>query len=312
VNLSEPVAPNCLLVGWFSTIGDLDVLHQTIRWIESGGGSHVVAPYASSPIRLNKSYVLPQDAADASITHLIAICGPMWRTLWQREGFSTPAYAKCRKVGLNLSMIEDTSLWNPFDVLIERDSVASGRADMAFLAPQRSAPVVGICLVHPQAEYGDRQRHDQVTEILQRVFNRSKTVLASISTDTLAPDLSAAPNPLLETQIAHCDVLVTTRLHGMVYALRNCVPPVVIDPIAGGAKVAAQARAIGWPHYLTADRLSEDNFAALLETCLAPGARAEAAACLNRARELAGRIGRDFSDAIFALPGEFRQHDIQP
>ena len=33
------------------------------------------------------------------------------------------------------------------------------------------------------------------------------------------------------------DAVVTTRLHGTVLAIKNGVPPVVIDPIAGGRKV---------------------------------------------------------------------------
>ena len=37
--------------------------------------------------------------------------------------------------------------WNPFDVLIERDSDAAVNAEMVFLSRQRLGPVVGVCLV---------------------------------------------------------------------------------------------------------------------------------------------------------------------
>ena len=47
--------------------------------------------------------------------------------------------------------------------------------------------------------------------------------------------------------IARSDVVVTTRLHGLVLALKNGVPALAVDPVAGGAKVAAQAAAWGWP-----------------------------------------------------------------
>lgn len=48
------------------------------------------------------------------------------------------------------------------------------------------------------------------------------------------------------------DAVVTTRLHGMVFALKN-VPALAVDPIRGGAKILRQAEAIGWPVVFVAD-----------------------------------------------------------
>jgi polysaccharide pyruvyl transferase WcaK-like protein len=47
--------------------------------------------------------------------------------------------------------------------------------------------------------------------------------------------------------IARADVVVTTRLHGLVLALKQGVPVLAVDPVAGGARVATQAAAWGWP-----------------------------------------------------------------
>ena len=47
--------------------------------------------------------------------------------------------------------------------------------------------------------------------------------------------------------IGRADVVVTTRLHGLVLALKQGVPALAVDPVAGGAKVAAQAAVWGWP-----------------------------------------------------------------
>ncbi len=58
---------------------------------------------------------------------------------------------------------------------------------------------------------------------------------------------SPATAAQVEAVIARADVVVTTRLHGLVLALKNGVPALAIDPVAGGAKVAAQAAAWGWP-----------------------------------------------------------------
>ena len=51
----------------------------------------------------------------------------------------------------------------------------------------------------------------------------------------------------LESVLSRLDLVVTDRLHGMVLALRAGVPALAVDPVEGGAKVTAQARACGWP-----------------------------------------------------------------
>ena len=62
-------------------------------------------------------------------------------------------------------------------------------------------------------------------------------------------------------------IVVTTRLHGLVLALKNGIPALAIDTVAGGAKVARQAGALGWP-VLTGDALSAPALAAAFELCL--------------------------------------------
>ncbi|MFJ2302552.1 polysaccharide pyruvyl transferase family protein [Streptomyces sp. NPDC087787] len=56
--------------------------------------------------------------------------------------------------------------------------------------------------------------------------------------------------------VSRLDLVVTTRLHGLVLALRAGTPVIAVDPVTGGAKVSAQARAQGWPALLTADTLT--------------------------------------------------------
>lgn len=55
----------------------------------------------------------------------------------------------------------------------------------------------------------------------------------------------------LESVISRLDLVVTTRLHGLVLALKNGVPALAVDPVAGGAKVSAQAGAWDWPAVIT-------------------------------------------------------------
>lgn len=52
--------------------------------------------------------------------------------------------------------------------------------------------------------------------------------------------------------------MVTTRLHGLVPALRTGTPVIAVDPVSGGAKVGAQARAVGRPALVDAGAPSEE------------------------------------------------------
>jgi polysaccharide pyruvyl transferase WcaK-like protein len=64
------------------------------------------------------------------------------------------------------------------------------------------------------------------------------------------------------------DVLITNRLHGLVLGLKNSIPVVAVDPIAGGGKVTAQARALGWPILIPAEELSAEKLDETVRICL--------------------------------------------
>jgi polysaccharide pyruvyl transferase WcaK-like protein len=51
----------------------------------------------------------------------------------------------------------------------------------------------------------------------------------------------------VEALIARMDVVITTRLHRTVPALKNGVPAVAINSVSGGAKIKRQAEALGSP-----------------------------------------------------------------
>jgi hypothetical protein len=89
----------------------------------------------------------------------------------------------------------------------------------------------------------------------------------------------------VEALLARMDVVVTTRLHGLVLALKNGVPALALDPIRGGAKMARQAATLGWPHVLAVEEADAASMASAFERCLTPEARELAAACARRGRE---------------------------
>jgi polysaccharide pyruvyl transferase len=180
-------------------------------------------------------------------------------------------------------MLEPLDVWNPFDLLLERDSSAGSRPDLTFLTAAPRVPVVGVVLIDNQQEYGDRDRHRAANAAIHRlVASRS---MAAVPIDTrLDENKTGLRSPEeVESLIARMDVVLTTRLHGTVLALKNGVPAVVIDPVAGGAKIRRQVEHLGWPVALASENLTDAALSAAFEYCLKPAARAKAQDCAERA-----------------------------
>jgi polysaccharide pyruvyl transferase WcaK-like protein len=102
----------------------------------------------------------------------------------------------------------------------------------------------------------------------------------------------------IESLIARMDVVVTTRMHGMVLALKNGVPAVVIDSVAGGAKITRQAKAIGWPCVMGVEALTDGAVAEAFAYCLTLNARDKAKECSDAARRAVEEVRRQFKQAL--------------
>jgi hypothetical protein len=234
---------------------------------------------------------------------VLFVCGPFGNG-WPITEF-LPRFAGCRLVGLNLSMLEPLAAWNPFDVLFERDSTTAARPDVSFLARQPRVPVVGVVLVHPQSEYKGGL-HRVANEAFQRLVARRELAAVTIDTRLDVNGMGLRSPAEVESLIARMDAVLTTRLHGLVLALKNGVPALAIDPIAGGAKVRRQAATVGWPVVFGAADLTDAALDAAFDYCLTDGARAAARACRGRAE----RLVEDVRDAFVAAlrradgPGE--------
>jgi Polysaccharide pyruvyl transferase len=272
-----------LIAGWFSfegmgaTAGDLMARDVARAWLEAAGFACDVAgapPFEGVDWR---------EVAPERYSVVVFVCGPFG------NGGPIPEFIArfrhARLVGLDVSMLESLERWNPFDVLFERDSDRASRPDLSLLAAQTAVPVVGVILVHPQSEYGDRGRHDEVNAAVERLL-ASREVARVVIDTRLDENATGLRTPAeVESLIARMDAVVTTRLHGTVLAIKHGVPPLVIDPIAGGAKVIRQAEALGWPHAFRVDDLNEGVLREALDLCLSPEGRAEAIRCRDGARE---------------------------
>jgi hypothetical protein len=288
-----------LLAGWFSfegmntTAGDLLARDVAARWLEQGGYAHDVAVTPALGEGVDFHAVDP-----ARYTHLVFVCGPFRNTSFINGLLAR--FAGCRRIGLNLSMLTPLDEWNPFDVLLERDSTATARPDITFASDAPPAPVIGVCLVHPQHEYGKKGLHRTANEAIQRLTESRPMAVVRIDTCLEQNKTGLRVPAEVEALLARMDVVLTTRLHGTVLSLKNGVPVVAVDPIAGGAKILRQAETIGWPVVFTADAVSDDALSDALDFCLTPAARDRAAACAARAREAVDRTRAEFLAGLAA------------
>ncbi len=136
--------------------------------------------------------------------------------------------------------------------------------------------MAGVVLTHGQHEYGGQRRHEEVAAALTRWLAGKDCARLELETRLDAHDWRLCGTPAqLEAVLTRLDLVVTDRLHGLVLALRAGTPALAVDPVEGGAKVTAQARACGWPALVAAERLTEEALEHWWEWCLT-GGRSEA------------------------------------
>ena len=289
-----------LLAGWFSfeemgaSAGDLLACDVAHGWLREAG--HDVDVALAPPFSGGIDW---RTADPAEYAQVVFVCGPFGNgpplTDFLERFTGVPL------VGLNLSLLEPLEVWNPFDLLIERDSSARAHPDLVFLAPPPRAPVVGVVLIDAQPEYGGRDRHEAANAMLRRLAASRDAAAIPIDTRLDVSNrggLSSASQ--IEALIARMDCVLTTRLHGMALALKNGVPALAIDPVAGGGKIRRQAEVLGWPLVFDADCLDENALTAAFDWCLTAEARRHAARCAAQAAASLGRALEEFLAGLAA------------
>ncbi len=291
-----------LLAGWFSfeqmgaTAGDLlcrDLVHQ---WLSRAGADHDVA--VAHPFTDGVAW---RKLDPKAYTHLIFVCGPFGNGPPVDEMLA--AFGHCRMVGLNLSMLQALDEWDPFELLIERDSSRAARPDMVFLTQQPRVPVIGVVLVHPQGEYGGRGMHGEANAMIERVLSQREASLVKIDTRLDENGSGLRTSAEVESLIARMDAVITTRLHGLVMAIKNGVPAVALDPIRGGAKIVRQGESIGWPYVAAAESADERQLLEWFDLCVQPDARDEAKRCADRAADQLSQVHAQILNVLGSTTG---------
>ncbi|NEE02031.1 polysaccharide pyruvyl transferase family protein [Phytoactinopolyspora halotolerans] len=278
-----------MVTGWFSfehgeaTAGDLAAAEWVHEWLDRADVAHDIAYSSAFNPEIHLDAVDPGD-----YSHVVFVCGPAAGR--QIEDLLT-RFSHCAKIAVGVSVVDGTA--EAFDTVLPRDDDETVTPDLALGAPERHLPpVVALVRAHAQPEYPTARPDD--------VHNRIEGLLAQRDVAVVPLDTRVDPRELVnrdtthvEAVLARADAVVTTRLHGLVLALRHGVPAVAIDPVSGGGKVIRQVSVLDWPLASTVDQLTDEEFHRLLDECLRPSSRAAADRSAKRGRSGLEGLGED-------------------
>jgi hypothetical protein len=238
-----------LVTGWPSfpdgvaTAGDVLAMEAVAAALAEAG---IGCELAWSPVLRPQGPTLAQ-AAPRRFTHLVFACGPVHGPL---VAGLHDRYRACTRIAVGVSVTDPADpAVTGFDVVLPRDAPgADAERDLSAQAPVAPVPVAGIVLAGAQPEYGTAEAGSAITAGLSRWLTGLDCARVPLDTRLDARDWAHCATPgQFESVIRRLDVVVTTRLHGLVLALKNGVPALAVDPVPGGAKVTAQASVWDWP-----------------------------------------------------------------
>ncbi len=292
--------PKVLLLGHFTTIGDLEVLSIARSWLDELGMAYDISAYDKACNDIVPGSVDWRHVSSKHYWAAIFICGPMVTADYIPGFFER--FAHCSIYGLNLSTGAWLNNFSPFKKLWSRDDEITSRPDLSFLYTETKVPVVGVCLIHPQIEYREKQKHAEVGAVIEEFLSSNDFAVIRFDTEARKSRNISGLNTInsITSLLARCDVVISTRLHGMVLSLKQGVPVLAIDTVSGGAKVLAQAKAIGWPHVAVADELNIQWMKTHFEQCLSGAARQLARECAQHSCGAVSSLKADFQKELAA------------
>src|ERR1017187_3375703 len=292
-----------ILVTWFGsihpcgTVGDLFAVQSVISRLVASGFD-VFHASETSTFGLQGRNVSSINMVDPrEVDLLIFVCGPIIKGNPICQIFER--FAPSRKIGVSVSLMANgaPNYTQPFDIVFAREGGSRRYEDVAILAPltsrrlvdsQRVGIRVGLALRGPQGEYGECL-DGTVRKLAESAVN---TLSASRPVDVVEIEhhlvRSGRTPPEIEGLYAGCDLIITSRFHGGMLALRNTIPFIAIDQIRGGAKISSLLKPTGWPYVFRADSVAIETICAAAEHLVAVSSVPLLCETADRCRRAAG------------------------
>jgi len=260
-----------LIIGAFSdigknaTFGDIQAKEVLISWLNENKMNFDVIDNVSN----TEKQQLIEEIDPNKYDTLIYVCGPFGKNKIYKK------FSHCLKIGLDISIINNEDYYlndsNGLNFIIPRESPSKTNPELAFEATSNKVLVVGLCLVHFQNPI-ETSRHQQVDVAVEKYFKDSGNAIIKLDTLINTPIRKNPTNitsiSQFESLVRKCDVIISSRLHGLVYSLKNNIPVVAIDPKLGGGKVTKQANELGWPVIINGDNLSSEDVSLAVQKAL--------------------------------------------
>ena len=203
------------------------------------------------------------EADPANYDVLLFTCGPIIKV--HKDLVSLfDKFKDVYKIGIGVSLFpkDHFNYYNPFDFVLPRENGSINYEDIALAAPKNEVTKenifkaaerrVGIVLRKQQSEYGlINCKWEEANGLIMRLaeeltgnrisfFDKIKKILVQqgqiFEIDNHLENSGLDPISI-ENKYRNCDIILTTRFHGSMVALRNNIPFIAIDQISGGAKV---------------------------------------------------------------------------
>lgn len=257
--------PGAMLVAWYGsfdghgTIGDLLAMQSVVTHLV-GLGHNVIHASSGDVTVVGSHRVDWEDVSPTTIAALIFVCGPILKGHPETEALFRQFHS-IRKIGVSVSLFPQghVNYLDPFDEVLAREGKPDRFQDVAILAPsvidrptreRAHSPTIGIALRGQQVEYGQEICLWERTE--QLAHEAAHTIIEQFGGRVVMLEnhlrRSGLPQTAIESQYADCDLIITSRFHGAMTALRHLVPFIAIDQIQGGAKVLNLVGALQWPY----------------------------------------------------------------
>ena len=271
-----PFIPRNLLVAWYGsfdghgTIGDLLAMESVVSHLV-GHGHNVFHASAGDVRVVGSRRVEWQAISPGAFDAFIFVCGPILKHHPETQALFRN-FSGIHRIGVSVSLFPAGHInhFDPFDQVLAREGKPERFEDVAIVAPasidqsahqRKQVPTIGIVLRGQQDEYGRAICFWERTE--QVVREATNTVL-----DQLGGGIVVIENHLqrsglspeaIEAQYANCDLIITSRFHGAMMALRHLVPFIAIDQIQGGGKVLNLVGATLWPYVYEIDAIDPER-----------------------------------------------------
>ncbi len=303
-----------VLVTWYGsfghgTIGDLRSMESVVTHLHALG--HQVSHATDLDVEIPGCRRVNWRTVDPVLFDCVVfVCGPIIRSHIQSSRLFSRFSSSCiAGVGVSLFSPDHLNYYNPFQAVFARQGADKDYGDVAIVAPKplktkrlqrKRNPRIGIVLRGKQAEYGEERCLWAETETL--VLRTAWAV-----TNNMQAEIRAIENHLvhstgspdeIEQHYAECDLILTSRFHGAIEALRSGVPFIAIDQIKGGAKVMPLLSRLGWHHVYKVEDVNLDTIAEAASSLLSDPMRSQLLAAGNEAIARANETLQSLSEWV--------------